>query len=141
MSQGVLVTEGAQDSGSLITANFALDFGRKVFAVPGPVTSSLSAAPLKLIEKGARLVISPEDIMRELNVKSIKSKAEEPKFKNLTKVELRIVQLIENESLPFDEIARRLKIDPSKLGTILSMMEIKDLIKSSGGSYGLAKSS
>src|SRR5690606_22855908 len=85
LSDGVLVTEGAEDSGSLITGNFGLDFGRKVFAVPGPITSSLSAAPLKLIEKGAKLVITPGDVLKELDVlssgKKINSKKE---FKNLT---------------------------------------------------------
>ncbi len=63
---GVLVTEGAKDSGSLITADYAFNFNRKVFAVPGPITSSLSVAPLKLIEKGAKLVTSAEDILKEL---------------------------------------------------------------------------
>lgn len=49
VSMGVLVTEGAKDSGSLITADYAFKFKRKVFAIPGPITSSLSVAPLKLI--------------------------------------------------------------------------------------------
>jgi DNA processing protein len=58
LSRGVLVTEGAEDSGSLITANFAFEFGRKVFAVPGPITSSVSKGPISLIAKGAKMVMT-----------------------------------------------------------------------------------
>lgn len=138
ISLGVLVTEGASDSGSLITANFGLEFDRKVFAVPGPITSQLSAAPLKLIEKGARLVVTPEDIMRELKVQSSKLKVNKQKFDGLSKDELKVVQILENESLQFDEIVRKLKIDSAKLGTILSFMEVKGLLKNSGSSYSLS---
>lgn len=134
LSDGVLVTEGAQDSGSLITANFGLEFGRKVFAVPGPITSSLSAAPLRLIEKGAKLVITPDDILKEFKISSFaKASAGQAKLKGLSSDEKKIVELIENEPLHFDEIVRRLGLDSSKTGTILSMMEIKGLIKNSGG--------
>jgi len=138
MSDGILVTEGASDSGSLITANFGLEFGRKVFAVPGPITSSLSAAPLRLIEKGARLVVGPEDIIKELGIKSSELSKNKKTFSGLDSVELKIVELIENESLSFDELVRRLKLDSSKVGTILSMMEIKGVLKNSGGNYSIA---
>lgn len=139
ISQGVLVTEGAEDSGSLITANYGLEFKRKVFAVPGPITSSLSAAPLRLIEKGAKLVVSPDDILKEFKVSpSAKASDGQVKFKGLTKEELAIAQLLENESLSFDEIVRKLGSDSSKTATMLTLMEIKGIIKNSGGSYSLA---
>ncbi len=139
LSSGVLVTEGAQDSGSLITANFALDFGRKVFAVPGPITSQLSAAPLKLIEKGAKLVVSPDDILKELGVtqSSYIDISVDRKFKGLDKEEMKIIKLLQNESLGFDEIVRRTKSNSSKTATLLSMMEINGLIKNKGGGYSL----
>ena len=138
LSEGGLVTEGASDSGSLITANYGLEFGRKVFAVPGPITSSLSAAPLRLIEKGAKLVVSPEDVIRELGIMNHELRTNKQKFDGLNKEERKIIELIENEPLHFDEIVRRSNLDPSKTGTILSMMEIKGLIKSSGGNYSIA---
>lgn len=137
LSDGILVTEGAQDSGSLITANFGLEFGRKVFAVPGPITSSLSAAPLKLIEKGAKLVVTPDDVLKEFKIQKLKSKIESQKIESLDPDERRIYELIENESMGFDEIVRKLKLDSSKLATILSMMEIKGMIKNSGGNYSV----
>jgi DNA processing protein len=140
LSQAVLVTEGAEDSGSLITANFALKFNRKVFAVPGPITSSMSKGPYKLIQKGATLVTSGEDILEELKVQSVKLKVavQSLKFNNATEEELKILKLLENENLHFDEILRKTKFTSSKLGVILSLMEIKGMIKSlDGGMFGL----
>ena len=140
LSLGVLVTEGAKDSGSLITADYAFKFKRKVFAVPGPITSSLSVAPLKLIEKGARLVVSADDICRELKVESSKFKVKKNKnTEGLSKDELRILQVLENEALHFDEIVRKLSQDSAKTATVLSMMEIKGVIKNNDGFFGLTK--
>ncbi len=137
ISDGVLVTEGAIDSGALITADEAFKIHRPVFAVPGPVTSSLSVAPLKLIEKGAKLVTSAQDIQKELGIKNYELRMEKtnPKFQNLSKNELRIMQLLENEGLGFDEIVRRSNLDPSQIGSLLSMMEIKGIIKNSDGLF------
>lgn len=67
ISLGVVVTEGAANSGALITARFAAEQGRDVFAVPGPITSPLSRAPARLIKEGAKLVETVEDILDELN--------------------------------------------------------------------------
>lgn len=140
LSDAILVTEGASDSGSLITANFGLEFDRKVFAVPGPITSNLSAAPLKLIEKGAKLVVEPKDIIKQLGVTASYIDISDRKMgEGLSKDEIRILESIENEPLQFDEIVRRLKLDPSKLATILSMMEIKGLIKISAGNYSITQ--
>jgi DNA processing protein len=66
MAEAVLVVEGAAGSGSLITADHALDLGRPVFAVPGPVTSPLSEAPLALIRDGAGMVRGVDDLLEDL---------------------------------------------------------------------------
>jgi DNA processing protein len=68
LSLGVVVTQGAEDSGALITARAAGEQGREVFAVPGPVTSPLSRAPAKLLKNGATLVENAQDIVEELGV-------------------------------------------------------------------------
>ena len=70
MSVGVLVVEGAQYSGSAITARLAMEQGREVFAVPGNITSKLSWAPNLLIKQGARLVQDWNDVVTELPVES-----------------------------------------------------------------------
>lgn len=149
LSLGVLVTEGAEDSGSLITAEFARKFNRKIFAVPGPITSSMSKGPYKLIQKGARLVTSAKDIFEELKISTFarasafdkssvdrSADKQNSEVKDATKEELIILKLLENEAVHFDEIVRRLKLPSAKVGSLLSMMEIKGLIKSlDGGVY------
>ena len=137
LSIGVLVTEGAEDSGSLITADYAFKFNRKVFAVPGPITSSLSKAPLKLIERGAKLVVDAEGVLKELKMQNSKFKilTQNSKVKGETKDEQKILSILENESLHFDEIVRRLKSEPSLIGSTLSILEVKGAIKSLEGGF------
>jgi DNA processing protein len=137
LSLGVLVTEGAEDSGSLITADEALRIKRPAFAIPGPITSNLSKGPLGLIRKGGKLVTSAEDILKEFKLQNsnLKTKIQNPKFVNLSKNELKIVQLLANEGLSFDEIVRRSKLNSSEIGSLLSMMEIKGILKNSDGLF------
>ena len=68
LSVGVLLVEGAQYSGSAITAQLATEQGREVFAVPGAITSKMSWAPNLLIKQGAKLVQGAEDVLAELSV-------------------------------------------------------------------------
>lgn len=67
LSLGVVVTQGAEDSGALITARYAAEQGRDVFAVPGPITSKYSRATSVLLKNGAKLVESVNDIMEEIS--------------------------------------------------------------------------
>jgi DNA processing protein len=67
ISVGVLVVEGAQYSGSAITARLGMDQGREVFAIPGPITSRMSWGPNLLIKQGAKLVQDAEDVLADLN--------------------------------------------------------------------------
>ena len=140
LADAVLVTEGAEDSGSLITAEFALKFNRKVFAVPGPITSNMSKGPYKLISKGATLVTTAKDILNGLDIDSgFRIKSLELRIKKGdTEEENIILKLLQNEPLQFDEIIQKTGFQSSKLGSILSLMEIKGLIKSlDGGRFSI----
>lgn len=140
LSLGVLVTEGAGDSGSLITAEFARKFNRKIFAVPGPITSSMSKGPYRLISRGAKLVTTAQDIINELGISNrSRIKNQELRIKKGdTEEENAILDLLQNETVHFDEIVKRSKFSSSKLGSLLSMMEIKGLIKSlDGGMFSI----
>jgi DNA processing protein len=68
LAAAILVVEGAAGSGSMITAEHALDLGREVFAVPGPVTSDLSRVPHELIREGARLIRNADDLLEDLGL-------------------------------------------------------------------------
>jgi DNA processing protein len=134
LSLGVLVTEGAKNSGSLISARYAAEQGREVFAIPGPITSEMSSASTILLKQGAKLVTCADDVLEELKIK-FKKQNEKLKIMDqnikLTANENRIVGLLSKESLHFDEISRKTNIDPGKLGAILTEMEIKGYLKSS----------
>ncbi len=80
MPLGVIIVEGAQYSGSLITARLAMEFGREVFGVPGNVTQPVSFAPNLLIKQGAKLVTDAEDVIEELPtpVRAALVQAEQP---------------------------------------------------------------
>lgn len=134
LSIAVLVTEAAEDSGSLITANLALNEGREVYAVPGPITSTLSAGPSALIKKGARLVTSVNDILDDLGMESNQNLELRLKnLENLTDLEKRILMEIQEEEKHIDELSRNLKKPAFEISAALIKMEISGLIKSLGG--------
>lgn len=133
LSKAVLVTEAAEDSGSLITAKCALEQGREVFAVPGPITSEFSRGPSVLIKQGAILVTSTEEILGELGIERIKS--EELRIKHeirLSDLEKKILySLVEQKHI--DEICRELSISSPVVAASLIKMEIQGLVKNLGG--------
>lgn len=134
LSLAVLVTEAAEDSGSLITARLALEQGRDVFAVPGPVTSILSKGPIDLIKEGARVVYSAQDILDELGISTlISAKGQGISQTELTEEEKKVMGCLENETRHIDEIGRMLNFSSAKISAILLKMEISGLIRSLGG--------
>ncbi|HSW87640.1 MAG TPA: DNA-processing protein DprA [Candidatus Saccharimonadales bacterium] len=138
LSMGVLVTEGSEDSGALITAQRALEIHRPVFAVPGPITSSLSQGPLHLIQQGAHIVQSADDILRMLQIDI--RKVGQPAVKKIMSdipEEQQIIALLEHEGLHVDDIVRSTGKSSEVIGSTLSMMEIKGLVVNRGGKFSL----
>ncbi len=131
LSVGVLVTEAAEDSGSLITARIALEEGRSVFAVPGPITSSLSKGPAELIKNGARLAFSIDDVLDELGIDSVPN-INSTNFK-LNETEEKVLICLENEGKHIDEICRTLNLKASEISSTLVKLEILGIVKNLGG--------
>jgi len=137
LSLATLVVEAAEDSGSLITARLALEQGRDVFAIPGPITSSLSKGPINLIKEGARPIAEPGEILEELGIfKSQISNSKSQARENLTEEEKKVLEVLENESLHIDEIGRVLNLPAAKISALLLKMEITGLVQNLGsGTY------
>lgn len=140
LSLGILVTEGAEDSGSLITARYAAEQGREVFAVPGPITSQMSWGPSNLIRNGAKLVTSIDDILEELQI--IKVEVPTNHEKSQSRVQLPTDQrmlydlLLQNPEMNYDELVRESKLSSSVVGQALTQLELNGTIRALGnGSY------
>jgi DNA processing protein len=143
LSLGVLVTEGSQKSGTNITAMMAVEQNREVFAIPGPITSQMSQGPAKLIQLGAKLVMSVDDIMSELNFANVtisNSGNGKPKINSRPEFDdqnqEQIWQFLINGNQHIDDIVRSCKIPISQATTTLTMMELKGMVKHLGeGNY------
>ena len=136
LSLGVLVVEAAEDSGSLITARIALEQGREVFAVPGPVTSTLSRGPIDLMKEGARPIFDPQEILEEMGLKQNQNSIKNKNDVNLSETEKKILEYLGNEQLHMDEICRNLKMSAATVSGTLLKMEIAGLVQNLGsGTY------
>jgi DNA processing protein len=135
LSMGVLVAEAARNSGALITADFALEQGREVFALPGELDSHNSFGTNGLIKQGAKLVSCLDDILEEFNL----SITESPKYikNNLKSVNAtleneednQVYNLVSGESIQLDELVEKTHIDISRISGILLKLQMKKLVR------------
>jgi DNA processing protein len=132
LSIGVVVIQASSDSGSLITANYALEQGRDVFAIPGNVGAEGSRGTNRLIKDGAKLVESSEDILEEIlpQWKREKEGEEEvkPRGPELTEEEKALYGMLSENPVHIDAMIRESGFDPGKVSSLLLTMELKGLI-------------
>lgn len=138
LSEVLLVTEGAEDSGALITAKDTFGLNRTVFAVPGPITSSLSKGTNLLIHQGARVALKGEDILNEFGIKGIRSiNSIKGSVRGKTEEEQKVIDLLMEESLSLDELVRKTKLSVSQVSLIVSTLELSGVVKDLHGTYTL----
>jgi DNA processing protein len=132
LSRGVVVVEGAEDSGALITADDAMEQGREVFAVPGNILARQSGGTNKLIQQGAKLVTSVEDILEDLNMVQATQQMEVQAAVPDNPLEARILTLLSGEPLHIDEISRQVGLPISQVSATLALMELKGMVHQVG---------
>lgn len=135
LSRGVLVIEGRSTSGSLITARYAGEQGKEVFATPAPITSPQSEAPNILLRHGARLVMSVDDIMDEFNMRrTVHTASASPS--PMSSEEEAVYTLLKNEPLTADELSSRTGRSVILVLRDISRLEIQRVIgKRDDGAY------
>ncbi len=141
ISKASLIIEAQEKSGTLITARMALDYNREVLALPGPINSEFSKGTNRLIRQGATPITCPEDILEALGFKIEKDgqddKLRQAKlFDDLSPQEKKVVKLL-SEPMPRDELVRELKMPIAEANALLSIMEIKELVKEELGEMRL----
>jgi len=145
LSNATFVIEAEKKSGTLITARLAIEYNRDVLTLPGSIWNTTSQGPHMLLRMGATPIRDSADLLEALGIKdestSAKATADETKYFDCSEKEMLIVKLL-NEPLPRDEILRsaekEFKMPISETQTLLSLLELKGLIKESLGEVRLA---
>ncbi len=138
LSKGVLVVEAALKSGSLITAQCALEQGREVYAVPGAIGNPLIKGCHWLIKQGAKLVEECEDIIKELDLVQINDNKAVVKPENNKQQGLfndQLLASVDYEVTPVDKVVSRSKLPTEAVLTRLTMLELKGLVMAVPGGY------
>ncbi len=141
LALGTVIVEAGERSGALITADYTLEQGRELFAVPGNIVARKSRGTNSLIQEGgAKLIFSVEDIMEELNLTMIEEHREVQEILPENETESMILGLVSQEPVHVDEIGRKSGLPIAQVTSTLALMELKGLVRQVGGmNYVLAR--
>jgi DNA processing protein len=136
LSRGTVIIEAAEDSGSLITADYALKQGRKLFAIPGNISSPVSKGTNSLIKRGAQLVETAGDVLQGLGMNQGRPlQAVDRPLPALTDEERSVFGTVSDEPKHIDTILAENGSTPGRLGGILTSLELKGLIRQLPGKF------
>jgi len=134
LSLGVLVVEAPENSGALITATFAAEQGREVFAIPSSILSKSGRGSNRLIQDGAKLVMRVGDVLDELNIvrKHVETKVRTAQVVPSNETEKRVLDHLSAEPIHIDDLVRISGISVSEISSTLTILELKGLAQSVG---------
>jgi len=133
LSLGTVVVEAGESSGALITATFAAEQGREVFAVPGNIFSPMSKGANRLIRDGAHPLLEYKEILLELNLGQVQTYQQARLFLPEDETERRILEVIGNEPVHLDEISQLSGLPIFQVSATLALMELKGMVRPVGG--------
>lgn len=134
LSLGVIVVEAPEKSGALITASVAAEQGREVFAVPGNIFNPSSSGTNRLIQDGAKLVMSVADILDEFNIvrESAQTRTVAEQIAPSNPVEAKVLQHLSADPIHIDELVRQLDLPVATISSTLTILELKGLARATG---------
>ncbi len=133
LSLAVVIVEAGQKSGALITAAFAADQGREVFAVPGNISSPGSKGTNRLIRDGAQPLLHPEQVLEALELTMVAEQRTARVVLPADAVEAQLFEALGREPLHIDEIRSRTDLPIEKVTATLALMELKGMVRQVGG--------
>jgi DNA processing protein len=133
LSMATVVVEAGETSGALITAQFAVDQGREVFAVPGNILAAQSKGTNRLIAQGAHPMLSAHDLLDVLNLRRVTEQREIRKIMPGNEIEAKLLSVLTHDPLHMDEIRNQTGLPIERVSATLVMMELKGLVRQVGG--------
>ena len=133
LSLATVVVEAGETSGALITATFAAEQGREVFAVPGPIYAPQSKGTNRLIREGAQPLLDPVDIMESLNLRKVDHYKQATLLLPGDELETKLMEILNLEPVYIDEIQSKAGFPVEKVSAALTMMELKGMVKQVSG--------
>ena len=133
LSHGVLLTEAGEKSGALHTKQYAIDYNREIFVVPGRINSEMSKGCNKIIkELQGAITLSPDDVLETLGIEK-KEKIENQTSFQLDINQQKLLQFIQSEKRTFQEISDYMNLPANELNSLIMELEVAGLIASVGG--------
>jgi DNA processing protein len=133
LSQAVVIVEAGERSGALITANFAAEQGRDVFAVPGNINAPQSKGTNRLIQQGANPLLDAQEILEMLNLTQIVEHRAARAALPVDPTEARLLGVIGHEPRHIDDICRQSDLPIDQVSATLALMELKGIVRQVGG--------
>jgi DNA processing protein len=133
LSLGVVVIEAGERSGALITAQFAAEQGREVFAVPGSITAPQSAGCNRLIQQGAHPLLDPREVLQALDLSALHEKRAVRVILPADETEARLLSNLTREPAHVDDLRAAVDLPVEKVSAALALMELKGMVRQVGG--------
>jgi DNA processing protein len=134
LSLGVLVIEAPENSGALITASLAAEQGREVFAVPANIFNPMGAGTNRLIQDGAKLVMTVQDVLDELNIvhETVQTRVRTEEAVPSNEAESKLLQHLQADPIHIDELVRLCGLPTAEVSSTLTILELKGLARMVG---------